>query len=78
MDHLGSLLPLKEKTPSSEPLFHAIVPVRFYGSDETTKPEMPVPLGLATGKAVGQILKMGGVCKRWFGRRYGLQMFFFP
>jgi hypothetical protein len=62
-------------------LFRAIVPVRSYGSKVTT--EMPVPVGLATtaGRAAAgqiQILKMGGVCKRWFGRRYGLQIFFFP
>jgi hypothetical protein len=59
------------------PLFRAVVPVRFYGSPS----EMPaVPLGLATTDSRGadQILKMGGVCERWFGRRYGLQIFFFP
>jgi hypothetical protein len=61
--------------PSSEPLFRAIVPVRFLSSKATT--EIPVPFGMATEEA-GQILKMGGVCKRWAGRDFGLQIFFFP
>jgi hypothetical protein len=56
-------------------LFRAVVPIRSHAFGIT--PEMPVPLGLATGDA-GQILKMGGVCTRWAGRNYGLQIFFFP
>jgi hypothetical protein len=63
------------KTMPSKQLFRAIVPVRFHSFEATT--EMPVPLGLATGEA-DQILKMGGVCKRWLGRDYGLQILFFP
>jgi hypothetical protein len=68
-----------ESTPMSCKGFRAVVPVRFHGDPTGLTPEMPVPLGFATDpRGEGQILKMGGVCKRWFGRYYGLQIFFFP
>jgi hypothetical protein len=67
---------------SGTPLFRAVVPVRFYGDQETAglSAEMAVKHGLATApraRGAGHILKMGGVCKRWFGRYFGLRIFFF-
>jgi hypothetical protein len=72
---LGVPVPL-----SGTPLFRAVVPVRFYGDQKAAglSAEMPVKHGLATvPRGAGQILKMGGVCKRWLGRDYGLEIFFF-
>jgi hypothetical protein len=58
-------------------LFRAVVPVRGRSYYD---PKMPVPpMGMAIdNRGAGHIVKMGGVCKRWFGRRYGLQIYFFP
>jgi hypothetical protein len=65
---------------SYQHLFRAVVPLRHYSDTAVLDPKMPVQFGLATTDprgAAGQILRMGGVCDRWFGRHYGLQIFFF-
>jgi hypothetical protein len=68
-----------ECKPKSFKSFRAVIWVRFHGDPTGLTPEMPVPLGFAIDpRGEGHILKMGGVCKRWFGRYYGLQIFIFP
>jgi hypothetical protein len=80
MDQLNARLNNALRGTSSDhtsPLFRAVVPVRVLRDSELRNPEKPpVPIGVAIDPR-GHTLKMGGTCDRWFGRHYGLLIFFF-
>jgi hypothetical protein len=82
MDQLNARLNNALRGTTSDhpsPLFRAVVPVRVLRDSELRNPVIPaVPMGVAIDPRSHTLLKMGGVCDCWFGRHYGLQIFFFP